>query len=340
MSGYRDDGHLLPAAVWEKVVQDADTIAGQHRAPREAADPGAITGAIPALAHGGIMSRPTLIVVHDAETPLKAGYARSIAMNWFGTAAAGTSAHAMADPIDLIQMLPDNVVSWAVGPNANSFTLNIEQAGYGSFNRAQWTTPAGLAQFPRVGGWIRNRAKAHNIPLRWATDAQIRDAARGIPGGVCHHDDIRRVLGGTTHTDPGPAFPNDLVQKYWIPQQEDPLAALTDTQAAKLASNVQFLVDNLSAIGDVASNVSDASKRDVHTAAFYLGYAKFYAQANHDLLTQLTAHVAALQATVAKLAAPGGSALTAAQLQAVAQQAAESALQNLGKVLQTSETGT
>jgi hypothetical protein len=165
---------------------------------------------VQAVSHGGTMTRPTLVVIHDAETPLAAGYANSIAVNWFGKAAQ-TSAHFMVDPAETIRMLSDNVVSYAVGPKANGFTLNIEQAGYAKFTRAQWATPAGMRQHTNVGALVRELCQAHAIPTRWASDQQIRDAARGIPGGVCYHDDIHRVLGGTTHTDPGPGYPRDLV---------------------------------------------------------------------------------------------------------------------------------
>jgi len=173
-----------------------------------------VTRFVQAVSHGGLMSRPTLIVIHDAETPLKAGYAKSIAENWFGKAAT-TSAHFMVDPVETIRLLSDNVVSYAVGPKANGFTLNIEQAGYASFTRAQWTTSDGMVQHARVGALVRELSGTHGIPLRWASDAQILAASRGVPGGVCYHDDIRRVLGGTTHHDPMPNYPGDLLEQAW-----------------------------------------------------------------------------------------------------------------------------
>lgn len=182
---------------------------------------------VQAVAHGGVINNPTLIVVHSAETPLQAGYAASIAENWFGDAASGvtTSAHFMVDPVEIIRMLSDNVVSYAVGPNANGFTLNIEQAGRAQFTRAQWTTTDGLTQIGKVGALVNELTDAHGIPLRWATDDQIRAAAKGVPGGVCFHDDIHRVLGGTTHTDPIPNYPSDLLEQAWSGNvQEDDMA--------------------------------------------------------------------------------------------------------------------
>lgn len=183
---------------------------------------------VQAVSHGGAM-RPTLQVVHSAETPLRAGYAASIAENWFGRSAP-TSAHFMVDPVELIRMLSDNVVAYAVGPAGNGFTLNWEQAGYAHLSRGDWITDAGLAQMDKLAAGIRERGLANGIPLRWATDDQIRAAAHGVPGGICYHDDIRRVLGGTVHTDPTPNYPRDLLMQRVLssaptptppPSQED-----------------------------------------------------------------------------------------------------------------------
>jgi hypothetical protein len=203
-----------------------------------------VTRFVQAVSHGGAMTRPTLIVVHSAETPLAAGYAQSIAVNWFGKAA-DTSAHFMVDPVETIRMLSDNVVSYAVGPKANGFTLNIEQAGRAAFTREQWATPDGMKQHTRVGTLVRELSDTRGIPLRWATDAQIRDAARGIPGGVCMHDDIHRVLGGTTHTDPGQGYPRDLMwaaatgeEQDMTPEQDAMLRAVHHELTTRLPNRV------------------------------------------------------------------------------------------------------
>lgn len=195
---------------------------------------------VQAVSHGGLMTKPTLIVVHSAETPLKAGYAKSIAENWFGKAAT-TSAHFMVDPAEIIRLLSDNVVSYAVGPKANGFTLNIEQAGYARLTRAEWTTPDGLKQLAKVGALIAELAAANSIPLRYATDDQIRAAARGVPGGVCFHDDVRRVIGGTTHVDPLPYYPRDLLEQAWTPATEED--DMTPEQAGMLRDLHAWMTD-------------------------------------------------------------------------------------------------
>lgn len=232
--GPEDPGHLLPPETWARVQADADRLAARYRqepptddltggpddqegtSGRTRAGPRAanVTQFIQAVAHGGLMGHgPTLLVVHDVESPLKAGYAASLAgPNWFGGPSAGTSAHYIIDPAVTIQMVHTNYIAWHVGPAANGFTLGYEQSGYAHFGRADWTTADGLRQMDRLAAILAEDAKFYGIPVRWATDAQIRAAADGrTVGGLCRHMDITRVLHGTTHTDPGAAYPQDLL---------------------------------------------------------------------------------------------------------------------------------
>jgi hypothetical protein len=153
---------------------------------------------------------PVLQVVHSAETPLRTGYAQSIARNWFA-ASAPTSAHWMVDPRDAVLMVARQRVAWHCG-TGNHRSLGYEQAGYASFTRRTWTTEDAMAQLDLLAQKIAEDGYTYGIPARWATDAQIRDAHHhGAPGGMCTHDDMRRVVGGTTHTDPGDGYPRDLL---------------------------------------------------------------------------------------------------------------------------------
>lgn len=167
--------------------------------------------AIRAKYDGGPLRRPvTLLVVHSAETPLRYGYARSIG-KYFTRPDAKTSAHVMVDPRDVVQMVPKNRIAYHCG-YANKCSLGYEQAGYARLSRRQWTTGDGLAQIKLLALEIRKDADIHHVPLRWATDAQIRAAYRnGVPGGLCTHGDVARVVGGSTHTDPMPNYPKDLL---------------------------------------------------------------------------------------------------------------------------------
>lgn len=198
---------------------------------------------VPAVNHGGRMpGPPALLVVHDAETPLERGYALSLARNWFGRpqpAGRESSAHYMVDPGQIVQMVHTYDIAWHVGARANSATLGYEQAGYARFSRAQWTTADGLSQLRLLAAKTAEDLMFYKLPQRWATDQQIRDAITARkPGGMCRHMDITRVIGGTTHTDPGDNYPRDLllaaVQKAALvkPPTPTPPPAVTFTDIA------------------------------------------------------------------------------------------------------------
>jgi hypothetical protein len=230
----QDPGHAIPAELWTAVEAGAlerERMLDPRR--RSAAPRTAVDRTIRARSHGGTMQGgPRLAVLHSAETPLRAGYAYSIAANWFATRAT-TSAHLMLDPVETIRLLPDNVVAYAVGPRANGFTWNVEQAGYAHLGTRQWLSdPLGLAQMRRVAIEMRELRDRWDMPIRRATDAQIIAAARGElqRAGWCEHDDIRRVLGGTTHTDPGDYPWGDLLDLT----TEDDMAQFTEQHADML----------------------------------------------------------------------------------------------------------
>jgi hypothetical protein len=164
-----------------------------------------VTGVITAKYHGGGMT-PKFGVLHDAETPLTAGYARSIA-NYFTRNTNETSAHFMVDPVDTIEMLDTGLVAWHCG-NGNTRSIGVEQAGYASFNTGQWTTSDGQRQIQRVAALMRDIHAVHGIGLYWMSDQQIRDAHAGrIVGGWTTHHRCSIVLGGSSHSDPDPSYP-------------------------------------------------------------------------------------------------------------------------------------
>lgn len=214
-----DPGHLLPDADWAAVVAaaavEAERISSGLR-PMEAPlqVPGqygtgalVVSGQVVAPRNGGRRPRgaPTFGVLHSAETPLAAGYAASIARYFRDKAP--TSCHYMTDPAETWGVLPDELVAWHCG-NGNPNSLALEQAGYARFSRAEWLTPAGHAQMARNGAVMRAARDRYGIGLYWMTDQQLRDAHAGrIVGGWATHDQCRRVLGGTTHSDPMPNFP-------------------------------------------------------------------------------------------------------------------------------------
>lgn len=219
MATHSDPGHILPEDAWQKVVSIAEShpenpsprtgqLATEHdlRKLGTGSFP-SVTGYVKAKYNGGTQpSGPTFGVLHDAETPLSPGYARGIA-NYFASNTNETSAHFMIDPIDTIQMLDTSLVAWHCG-NGNTRSIGVEQAGYAGFTSGQWTTADGMRQMGRVAKLMQDIHHAHGIGLFWMSDQQLRDAWAGhIVGGWTTHDQCRRVLGGTTHTDPMPNYP-------------------------------------------------------------------------------------------------------------------------------------
>lgn len=209
-----DPGHLFTADEWATIVARAEsTVPGGTVPHRYGVAGGGPDGVVTARYNGGKMAGPpTFVTIHDAETPLADGYVASIAEMFRRGPAAGTSAHHMVGPRTWLQLLPEDVVAYAAGPKGNPRGVHIEQAGYASFTRTQWTSPDGLAQVSRLADCVRAACTRWGIPMRWATDAQLRAAATGgAPAGLVTHAQIARVLGGTTHTDPEPNYPGDLL---------------------------------------------------------------------------------------------------------------------------------
>lgn len=171
---------------------------------------------ISADSHGGRRARVFGFTVHSAETPLKAGYARSLAKNWFGPdGGAPTSATGMVDPADIVRMLPDLVIPYHAGPTANVRFIGWEQAGYAKFSRKDWTTSDGLKQLQNLARVFAEAAEEHDLPFDWASPAELkRAAAGGRPCGLHLHDDVRKYIGGTTHHDAGDNYPKDLLLDY------------------------------------------------------------------------------------------------------------------------------
>jgi hypothetical protein len=166
-------------------------------------------GTVNAPSHGGNRGRPTFGVFHSMECPMRAGYAASIAK--YFARGPGTSCHYNVDPAETWGVLSDSLVGWHVG-NANNRSIGLEQAGRAAMSRGEWTTPEGMAQHARAAEIVRHARDEYGIGMYFMSDQQLRDAHAGrIIGGWTTHDQCRRVIGGTSHTDPGRGWPGDVV---------------------------------------------------------------------------------------------------------------------------------
>lgn len=222
----------------------------------------------PAFYNGGDRPHSQLdfIVIHSVEGPIdQPGLAVSLAAFYFGTSQSHeTSAHVIIDSGAIVEMLHPDTIAWQCG-NCNSRGYGIEQSGYAAYTRAQWTTSTGLTQLNNVAYWAAKIARAYGIPARWLNDQQL-----ATPGqrGFCTHADVTRVLGGTTHTDPGVCYPRDLLMAAVAaqlsgapPTQVDPLEELMAMYAsrAEFEAMLKSLVQNRVTAVVRAEGISGAS---------------------------------------------------------------------------------
>jgi N-acetylmuramoyl-L-alanine amidase len=159
---------------------------------------------LPAASHGGrFRQRQRLLVQHSTEGPMSRGNARALAgPSWFG-GPAGTSAHAIFDPSEGIEMVKPDHIAFHVGPGGNGFSLGIEHCGRVSLTKEQWLSPDAKSMLRLSAEWNAQYCHLLDIPPRWLS---LRELAAG-KSGLCTHNDIRLVFGGTTHSDPGRNFP-------------------------------------------------------------------------------------------------------------------------------------
>jgi len=154
-----------------------------------------------------------LITLHDVESPEGKLWAEVLmGPAWFGKKTTQASCQYMVDEDSTVQGVPELAWAFHCGKPGSKISIGIEQAGYARFTRAEWMTPSMVKQRRQLVALGRDIMRRRDIPARWATHQDIRDAVRGEgPGGWCHHYDITDAVGGTTHTDTGKFYPDDLL---------------------------------------------------------------------------------------------------------------------------------
>lgn len=154
-----------------------------------------------------------LIVWHSTESGEVTGGAHNVAAGWFAKPASKVSAHIVADdgadrryPSGIIECVAPKDTAWHCG-NANADGYGIELIGRAAQTGAQWADSYSRASISNACAWIIRTPALSFIPPRWLDDAALRAGA----AGHVTHEQVARVLGGSTHTDPGPGFPRSLV---------------------------------------------------------------------------------------------------------------------------------
>lgn len=163
--------------------------------------------------HGGAFAAPPKIaVVHATQSDSYNGMALRNAMYLANTAK--LSCHYLIDPGEIVAGLDETLIGYGAG-TVNTKALHFEFCGWSAWTRAQWAGTGAEGTRAMIDRGTRLLAEVlprHKIPLRLVTDAQLKAAwTTSAPGGIATHDQCRRVIGGTTHTDPGSGFPLDLL---------------------------------------------------------------------------------------------------------------------------------
>lgn len=238
----------------------------------------------PAFARG----EPRQIVIHSAETPMVRGLSRSLAKGWWQNPANKSSAHVMADPAETVVMVPTSQRAWHCG-NGNNTSLGAEHTGYAHYSKKQWTSAVAIEMLRHSAWWTAKECKKRGIPARWLSLAQLRRNEKGL----CTHNDMRIVRGGTTHTDPGPNFPYALYLQMVKQELGEDMSALDGDKRIKL--------------NDYRGRFTDGSSdKENNTIEHFVGNTWEFTKYNAGRLDQLAVQVAALTRAVNKLSGSGG----------------------------------
>lgn len=120
--------------------------------------------------------------------------------------AAGGSYHLVIDRDGkTVRENDDEFIPWAAMFTGNRAGWHISLAGRAAFTREQWL--ARPSQLNKLAEVLAAYSKAKNIPLVKLSPAEVKQRKRGVAG----HADITAAWGESDHTDPGAAFPYDVV---------------------------------------------------------------------------------------------------------------------------------
>lgn len=177
---------------------------------------------------------PLWIVFHDMEASENSTRAESTAA-YFADPSDGrrVSSHYCVDDNSVVQCVRLKDSAWTVGNRPGNYRgINWELSGFASQTGGQWLDTFGINMLNQMKRICLRDMTTYNIPIRWLTDAQVKD----FQPGMTTHNQLRVCFGGTTHTDPGPNFPFNYVLKLF---QEDDVALKDDPDGKALIERMQ-----------------------------------------------------------------------------------------------------
>jgi hypothetical protein len=168
-----------------------------------------------------------LIVVHTAEGALTY---RALG-NYFASSSSGVSSHVGIDdtPGTVGEYVHREWKAWTQA-GANPVAVAAELCGFAAWDDAEWRRHPEM--LVNCAAWIAEEAAHYALPIVKLTPGEAQNGRLG----VCAHSDLGAW--GGNHSDPGPAFPWDVVidlanedsRPPPAPAEEDDNMILTDPQ--------------------------------------------------------------------------------------------------------------
>lgn len=155
----------------------------------------------------GRSSPVDVLVWHTGETLERSDSAEGMGRYFAGLPSTRkASAHHGIDSDSTVGYVHETDVAYAA-PGANHNGVQVELAGRAAQDAAGWRddfSRAMLGRATRLGAEVTDRYK---LPLVWLSPQQLRAGMRGHTS----HWNVSLAFGKSTHTDPGVAFPHDLL---------------------------------------------------------------------------------------------------------------------------------
>lgn len=147
----------------------------------------------------------------------------------------GTSCHFFVDSDSIFQEVDTNDRAHSALYNGNGKGIQIEMCGTLQ-TRAQWLDPVSAATIWNAAKVCVWAMKTHNIPLTRLIGNQVR-SGRGITGHVDCTNGFPEDNG--THTDPGTAFPYDVLFANILAIQQGENMAITAEDVALIVEGIK-----------------------------------------------------------------------------------------------------
>jgi len=185
--------------------------------------------------NGPVQSRKKYIVIHNTSNKASAEDEADYAQRRTD----GVSSHYYVDKNSIRQTLDTDWCANHVGSSqGNVYGISYEITGTNSKSESWWL---GNVAWSKLRDQIRHDCEEFGISPRALTIQQIKE---GELTGIITHDQARRAWGHTTHTDPGPNFPMDMLTSVDPGPSPKPTPKPTQGWTERLMNNLPTVSPN------------------------------------------------------------------------------------------------